>query len=214
MRNKFVDGNASARQFGNALRETEMELTNGVGIGKRGRREWARVKNDLDAIISSANRRVKTLTFHHIDDECDGIVFRTCAETLATSSPAPYLHRRVSGSDDLSKQQTETFVWSRDAPPAIRGGMDAVVEPRPAGTATGRKFLGQEFGVDQLREVLSDRIVIEAEVLRELGDVNGCARIGHVAEDPVAGRIPERSCLFLECCHPDPSRSGPRSVRV
>jgi hypothetical protein len=49
--------------------------------------------------------------------------------------------------------------------------------------------------------MLSDRVVIEAEVRRELGDVNWCACIGDVPEDAMACGIPERSCLFLQIRH-------------
>src|SRR5690606_17168050 len=53
----------------------------------------------------------------------------------------------------------------------------------------------------QLRQVLTDRVVVEPEVLRELGDVHRAVRVDDVAEDPVAGRITQRSRLSLQGRH-------------
>jgi hypothetical protein len=154
------------------------------------------------------------LTLHHVDDEGDRIVLRACAETLAASSPAPNVDGRVSGSDHLAQQQAETFVRSGDAPTAVRSGVDAVVEPRPTATTARREILRDEFGFDQLRQMLADGVVIEAEVFRELGNIDWRARVGDVTKDSMARRVAERSCLFLKRRHRVPTSIGiPVSVR-
>ena len=214
VRNKLVDGNTSACQFGNALREAEMEPTDGIGIGKRGCRERARTKDHLDAIATSADGRIEALPLHHVDDERDRIVFHTCAETLATPSAAPYLDGRVSRSNDLAQQQAETLVRSGDAPAAIGRRMNAVVEPRPPATTAGSKILGNEARLHQLRQMLSDRVVIEAEVRRELGNVNWRARVGDVTEDSIRASDLRALVPVPAVSSSHPSRSDLPSVCV
>jgi len=98
----------------------------------------------------------------------------------------------------FTQEQAETLVRTRGTPAAIGGRVNAVVESWSAASGARRLFLAHEIGVDQLRKVLADRVVIEAEVLREFGNIDRRARAGDIAKDRVTSGVAERACLFLQ----------------
>ena len=64
---------------------------------------------------------------------------------------------------------------------------------------------GDELGLHELAQVLADRVVVETEILRELGNVDGAFRIRDVAKDAVPSGITQRPGLLLErCVHASP----------
>ena len=76
--------------------------------------------------------------------------------------------------------------------------MNGVDEAGAAAALAGCGFLDHEIRIDELGEMLTDGIVVELEMLRELADVDGGIGVGEVAEDLVTGRIPERPRLLLQ----------------
>jgi hypothetical protein len=50
--------------------------------------------------------------------------------------------------------------------------MNAVIEAWPSTPGNRSVLFGHELSVHQLRKMLSDRIVIEAEMLGQLGDID------------------------------------------
>ena len=62
-------------------------------------------------------------------------------------------------------------------------------------------IFGDEAGIHELREVLADRVVVQAVVVCELRDVHRTLCVGHIPEDAVARRIAEGPGLFLKRCH-------------
>ena len=76
--------------------------------------------------------------------------------------------------------------------------MQDIVEPRSATARTRSVAFRDEFGVYQFREVLADRVVIQAEMRSELRDIDGPTCIGDVPKDLVAGRVTQSSRLFLQ----------------
>jgi hypothetical protein len=65
--------------------------------------------------------------------------------------------------------------------------------------STGRLgLLGHEPGLDELGEVLADRVVVQPGARRELGDGERPGRAGDPSEDVVPRRNGERSCFVLD----------------
>ena len=176
----------------------EMYRTHGVGVDECGCHERTRAQYDVNAATASMNVRIEAGALHRLDDERDRIFFGGRTELLTSAGATPDFNRRVARSKHFAEEQTETLVRPGGAPPAICGGMGAVVESRPSASSARRLFFDHEIRVDQLRQVLSDRVVIEGEVRRELGDIDRRARVGHVAKDRVASRVAERSRLLLQ----------------
>ena len=79
--------------------------------------------------------------------------------------------------------------------------MHPVLQPWPSAPAAGRLALGHQLCIDELCQVLSDRVVIQPEVVGELSDVDGLRRVDDVFEDGVSRGVAERAGLLLECGH-------------
>ena len=62
----------------------------------------------------------------------------------------------------------------------------------------GRGFFTDQFGVDQLGEVLPDGVVVQTETIGELGDVDRAVGVGQVTEDLMPRRMAERPRLLLQ----------------
>lgn len=202
MRYQPVDHDTSTGQFGNTLGKAEMNRAHRVRIGERCRRERASPKHYLDAITGRANNGIKPFAIHRIDDERDWICIAARSGTPPTMCGAtPDLLGRISGSEHLAEKQAQALVRAGDTPAALRRGVQAIVEPPASAPGTRRVVLGHEVSVHELREVLSDRVVIQPEMLSELGNVDGPARVGHVSEDCVASGVAECFRLLLQRRH-------------
>ena len=172
VRHEFVDHQPFARQFGNSASHPEMYRAHSVWIRKRGRLEGAPAQNDVDLITADAHGRLESLALHSVDYGCNGVVLSIGAESLTTARATAHLFSRISRPDHLAEEQAEPLVGTGRAPPAIGTGMNAVVEAWPSTPGNRSVLFGHELGIYQLRKVLSDRIVIEAEVLGQLGDID------------------------------------------
>ena len=202
MRYQLVDHDTPTGQLRNTLGEAEMNRAHRVGIGHRCRRERASPEHYLDAITASANDGIKTFAIHRIDDRRDWIcIAARSGKPPTVCGTTPDLLGRISGSEHLAEKHAQTLVRTGDTPAALRSGVRAIVEPRAAAPRAWRVLLGHEIGVHELREVLSDRVVIEPEMLSELGNVDGPARVGHVSEDSVTSGVAECLRLLLQRRH-------------
>jgi hypothetical protein len=172
VRDEFIDHEAFAGQFGNSASHPQMHRAHRVGIRKRGRLERTPAQNDVDLITADAHGRLESLALHSGDHGCNGVIRRTSAESLTTTRATAHRFSRISRPDHLAQKQAEPLVGSGGTPPAIGAGMNAVIEAWPSTPGNRSVLFGHELGSHQLRKMLSDRIVIEPEMLGQLGDIN------------------------------------------
>jgi hypothetical protein len=172
VRHEFIDHKAFAGQVGNSACHPEMHRAHGVWIRKSGGLEGAPAQHNVDSITADAHGRLESLALHGADHRCDGVVLSICAESLTTARATAYLFGRIARAYHLAEKQAEAFVGPGCTPPAIGAGMNAVIESWPSTPGNRSVLFGHELGIYQLRKVLSDRIVIEAEMLGQLGDID------------------------------------------
>jgi hypothetical protein len=143
------------------------------------------------------------LVRHRFDHERFWVVASSATKTLTAHAPPSNLDRGVAGSGHIREEETQSFVGSRDSPPAVDGRRHVVDEARPSATADrGRGLFFDEFGFDEFGEVLTDRVVVEPEMRREFSDVDWFIGVRDIAEDVVASGVAEGARLFLERnCH-------------
>jgi hypothetical protein len=175
-----------------------VQRTHGVRIRECCRGEWAGTEHYFDTVATRPDDGIKALARHRVDHNSYRIVYMSWPESSRTDRPSANLDCRVSGSDHLGEEQAESLIRSGDAPAAFGCGMQGVVEAWASTARAGSVVLRDEIGAHQLRQVLADCIVVEAEMRREFGDVDRPARIGDVPKDLMASWVAERSRLFLQ----------------
>src|SRR5690606_22997988 len=116
----------------------------------------------------------------------------------------------AAGADDLEEEAAQPLVGPAGVPATGGRRVDLVDEAGPASAGGAGPGLDDEPGGDELGHVLADGVVVEPDVLVDLGDADGPARVRDEPEDGVARRVAERTGLFLERrgCH------GCRRARV
>jgi hypothetical protein len=200
VRHELVDDNPSLRQFGDALSNPEVNRTHGVGIGQRGRFERARMQDDVDTTATSVDNRIEPLTFHCARENTERIIRAGRLMRLTLHRATPDVDRRIASTDHLAEKQTEAFVRPSHTPATLSRRVDAILETGSTRPACGSLLFDDQPCVDQLRQVLSDRVVIEREVRGQLCDVGGRALVGHVPENLVSRRVTESLGLLLQRC--------------
>ncbi len=108
---------------------------------------------------------------------------------------------RIAGTNDLRQQQRQPLIRAGDPPPALSRRVHRVDEPRSSASDPRRRALRYKVRFDELREMLTDRIVMQPEMLGQFRHVDGSAGTSHVAEQLVAGRVTERPGLCLQLRH-------------
>jgi hypothetical protein len=78
--------------------------------------------------------------------------------------------------------------------------VEAVQKPRSAGAVPGLDLIDHKFGVLQYSQVLAYGVVVEMDEVSQFAHADRSFGMGDVAEQPVAGRVPESPCLVLCAC--------------
>lgn len=106
--------------------------------------------------------------------------------------------RAVTGADDLEQEPAQPLVRPGGVPVTFDGGVDLVHQPRSASPRSLRLRLDHQPSGDQLGEVLPDGVVVERELLVELGDPDRVSGASDVPEDRVARWVAKRPGLPLQ----------------
>ena len=94
---ELVDDEALTRERREALNNSQMKVTNGVGISDYSRLERAGTQHHINALPASVtDHRVEALPIHRVHDEGYGVVTCDDLATLRTHGPLADLDGRVS----------------------------------------------------------------------------------------------------------------------
>ncbi len=113
---------------------------------------------------------------------------------------ATHVNGRLPGAEHLNKELAQALIWATGPPASVGGWMGFKDEWGTAGTIAVLGPLSDETGVDELRHVLANGVVVEPNGGGELRDPDRAAGINDEPEDLVAGRVTERLGLLLEWC--------------
>ena len=125
-------------------------------------------------------------------------VARRCGHSEEVGGSAADLLCVVPGADDLDEELAQPLIGPAGSPLPFSGGVGFVDEAGPAASGALRLRLHDQSGGEQLGDVLTDRVVVERELLVELRDADRVAGLGDVAVDGMARRVAECPSLLLQ----------------
>ena len=146
--------------------QSEMQRADRVRIGEDRRSERANLERHVHDVTPTAHRRLEALPGHKRHKLLHGIPV-TVAQTLTKPSPASDLYRTVAAAHDLGQQDRQSLVRPTHAPSTLGRRGDRVLKPRTPPPCRRTNSFRNEAGIHQLGQVLTDRVVIEPEVLRQ-----------------------------------------------
>lgn len=179
-----------------AFGDTPMQVAHRCGISTRGVREWAAFEDELDVAATlhpPGFEAVMNGYFLQAVDRAD--VFAGGSRCLPSDVASDFT-RCLLGSTHLEQPQRQAPVWAR-APPLAGVRREPVLEAASPRAPCRRRRLDEQARVTETREVLPDGVVVQLEVLCELGYVDRTARLLDVLEDRVSGGVAERAGLAL-----------------
>jgi len=175
--------------IGKTFDQAEVKGADGAWIGRGSGGERTGSEDDLQTFPTALNLRVEPQPRHGVGHPGEDLLRFTGRASELLRHPSTDGDRCVSGADDLGKQQTETFVGPHDPPSTLGARVDLIDQAGPTGPAPLNGRFDDEPGVDELGEVLADRVVVQPEVVRELCHIDRLAGVGQVPKHGMAGGI-------------------------
>jgi hypothetical protein len=182
------------------LGETEVQLTNRIGVAGGNLRKRTATEYEVDLATSLAPGRAEAtsdqLLLHSIDGIADARILEPPAEAILSADLARtafVLHR-------VTKQAGEPRIGSGCLPFPGRLRVQPVEQARTARSVTDLDLLNDEFSFLQHGEMLTHGVVVQLHIRCQLCHSYGSIGVDDVAEQAIASRIPDCPRLALNVC--------------
>jgi hypothetical protein len=197
---QLIDDDADTG-LGEPFGDPEVQRAHRVGMRTRDRCKGTVAKDDLRTMGTDPRIGTEALLRHdigHVRNRAFGGVRRSCQ---LSADAAAELNRRFASVDHVGENPAQPLVRSDDAPLTFDAQVDLVDQTRPSASATPGGTAHDEARLDELGEVLPDRVVVETEVCGQFGDGDRSRCVSDVTKDLMTSRVAESPCLLLQGDH-------------